>query len=195
VLLQIVGEDDTLLWSGTVPACPDCAVGEFTIEVPGSAATGTGWATLRAYLSTFDPGPFAEYPVWVVPDVPFTEEPDIPEATTTTIAAGAAPWSGAPLTAGAVPGVVADTWAAADNRDECSVLFPADPGSLAPTAVLHDRYFGGGWGLAWDLPSGPGRWEPGGEYCPDCGREAFGDAGPGGEAPGTEDPPWPTHLP
>ena len=194
VLLQIVGEDDTLLWSGTVPACPDCAVGEFTIEVPGSAATGTGWATLRAYLSTFDPGPFAEYPVWVVPDVPFTEEPDIPEATTTTIAAGAAPWSGAPLAAGAVPGVVGDTWAAADNRDACAVLFPADPGSLASAAVLHDRYFGGGWGLAWDLPSGPGRWEPGGEYCPDCGREAFGIAGTGGEATGTEDALWPNHL-
>ncbi|HSQ36524.1 MAG TPA: hypothetical protein VLS92_01385, partial [Acidimicrobiia bacterium] len=72
--------------------------------------------------------------------------------------------------------------------------FPADPGSLAQSAVLHDRYFGGGWGLAWDLPSGPGRWEPGGDYCPDCGREAFGVAGTGGDVTGTETLIWSDHL-
>ncbi len=76
----------------------------------------------------------------------------------------------------------------------CALLFPADPGALADGAVLHDRYFGGGWGLAWDLPSGPGRWEPGGEYCADCGREAFGVAGTGGDATGTEDAIWPNRL-
>ncbi|HSQ38438.1 MAG TPA: GerMN domain-containing protein, partial [Acidimicrobiia bacterium] len=179
VLLQLIAEDGTLLWSGTAQIpCSECPAGTFAAEMPDSVARGVEWATLRAYLSTFDSGPFAEYPVWIVPDVPFAEEPDIPEATTTTLhevtttvvlLAGAPPWSATPLAADAVPAVVADTWAAADNRDECAVLFPADPGSLAQSAVLHDRYFGGGWGLAWDLPSGPGRWEPGGDYCPDCG--------------------------
>jgi hypothetical protein len=197
VLLQLLSEDGTVLWSATTPAtCPGCAAGSFRAEVPDSVGGVTGWATLRAYLSTLEHGPLAEYPVWLTRFVPPTDEPGIPEATTTTstIAADAAPWSGAALADDAVPGVVADTWAAADNRDECAVLFPADPGSLAQGAVLHDRYFGGGWGLAWDLPSGPGRWEPGGEYCADCGREAFGVAGTGGDALGTEDAIWPHHL-
>jgi spore germination protein GerM len=208
VLLQIVGEDDTLLWSGSVPACPGCTVGEitigtgpgcpgctvgeFTIEVSASAADGAGWATLRAYPSDLAQGPVAEYPVWLE----WWPPPSATTTTTTTtaIAAGAAPWSAAPLAADAVPAVVADTWSAADNRDECDVLFPADAGVLTDTAVLHDRYFGGGWGLAWDLPSGPGRWEPGGDYCADCGREAFGVAGTGGEATGDEDSIWASRL-
>jgi hypothetical protein len=213
VLLQIVGEDDTLLWSGTVPACPGCTVGEitistgpacpgctvgeFTIEVSASAADGAGWAALRAYPSDLEQGPVAELPVWLEwgpTQEATTTMVTITTTPTTTIAANTAPWSADPLPADSVPAVVEQTWAAADNRNECAVLFPADPGSLAQGAVLHNRYFGGGWGLAWDLPSGPGRWEPGGDYCPDCGREAFGVAGTGGDATGAEDSIWSSRL-
>ncbi len=193
VLFQITGEDGTLLWSGTVPDCPDCPAGEFVVELPASVPTGEAWAILRAYPSSGSRVPLAEYPVWLNPT-----QGDVTTTTTTTIPpavpANAAPWSAAPLAADAVPTVVANTWSAADNRDECAILFPADPGALAGDAVLHDRYFGGGWGLAWDLPSGPGRWDPGGEYCADCGREAFGVAGTGGDASGTEDAIWPNRL-
>ena len=203
VLLQLVAEEGTLLWAGTAPVpCDECPAGAFAVEVPASAAAGTGWATLRAYLSTIDQGPFAEYPVWVVPELPAGSETEVPEATTTTvpdastttIAGRAAPWSGHALGPDAVPAVARETWAAAENAAGCALLFPADPGALAQGAVLHERYFGGGWGLAWDLPSGPGRWAPGGEYCPDCGREAFGVAGTGGDATGSEDAIWPNRL-
>jgi hypothetical protein len=210
VLLDLLAADGTVLWHAAAPAtCPGCPAGTFAVEVPDSLAAGTGWTTLQAYLSTFDRGPLAQYPVWLIPCVAPGGEPEIPEPTTTTpattttsttttsttIAANPAPWSGAPLALDAVPAVARDTWAAAENRDECALLFPTDPASLGEGAVVHDRYFGGGWGLAWDLPRGPGRWEPGGEYCADCGREAFGVAGTGGDfVRGTEDAIWPNRL-
>jgi len=203
VLLQLVAEDGSLLWSGTAEVpCGECPAGAFAAEVPASAAAGTGWATLRAYLSTIDQGPLAEYPVWVVPELPPGQEAEVPEATTTTvpdaspttIPGHSAPWSGHGLAPDEVPAVALEAWAAAENATECALLFPADADALADGAILHDRYFGGGWGLAWDLPSGPGRWEPGGEYCPDCGREAFGVAGTGGEATGAEDSIWADRL-
>jgi hypothetical protein len=195
VLIQLVAEDEALLWSGTAEVpCRGCPAGHFAVEVPSSAARGTGWATLRFYLSTLDRGPLAQYPVWLVPEVAPADEPNIPEATTSTVGTYAAPWSAEPLPAEAVPTVARETWAAAENAAECALLFPADPAALAGGAVLHDRYFGGGWGLAWDLPSGLGRWEPGGEYCANCGREAFGVAGTGGDWTGQEDQIWPHRL-
>ena len=197
--LTLIDGDGTELWNATVVGGTDCCA---AAEVPGDLVDYGRWVTLQATGTEGGAaGASFEEPVWLEPFVPFTDEPDVPEATTTTmvettttIAAGAAPWSAAPLAADAVPAVVAETWSAADNHDECAVLFPADPDTLAAGAVLHDRYFGGGWGLAWDLPSGPGRWEPGGDYCPDCGREAFGVAGTGGEATGAEDAIWPNRL-
>lgn len=171
----------------------------FTAIVEGSIPTDQ-WSTISAFLYDAQGEPQAEisYPVW-------QESPSQNEVTTTTtttttttipsaITANAAPWSAQPLAENALPAVAADTWATAENAQSCALLFPADPGALANGAVLHDRYFGGGWGLAWDLPSGPGRWEPGGDYCADCGREAFGVAGTGGDAHGAEDAIWPSRL-
>lgn len=203
ILLHLVDEDGALVWQATAPGtCPGCPAGAFSAQVPASVDPGTGWFTLRAYLSTFDRGPLAEHPVWLVPYVPSPGESEVPEATTSTTPTdpgsppeGAAPWAHAPLAADGVPEPAATTWAAAEGRDHCALLFPADPASLADDALLHDRYFSGDWGLAWDLPSGPGRWEPGGDYCPDCGREAFGVAGvhyPG--LTGDEDAIWPRRL-
>ena len=192
--LTLIDGDGTELWNATVVGGTDCCA---AAEVPGDLVDYGRWVTLQAAGTEGGvTGASFEMPIWLAPYVPPADEPGIPEATTTTTtpADGKAPWSAAPLAADAVPTVVADTWSAADNRDECAVLFPADPGALAGDAVLHDRYFGGGWGLAWDLPSGPGRWDPGGEYCADCGREAFGVAGTGGDATGTEDAIWPNRL-
>ncbi|OFW52872.1 MAG: hypothetical protein A2V75_07780 [Actinobacteria bacterium RBG_16_70_17] len=203
----------TMIWAGEADTVTcgtpwsDCR-GEgdwsvFTAIVEGSIPTDQ-WSTLTVFLYDEQGNHQAEisYPVWRESPRPLEVTTTTAPTTTTTtttqavpiITANAAPWSAAPLAADAVPTLVADTWSAADNRDECAVLFPADPGALAGDAVLRDRYFGGGWGLAWDLPSGPGRWDPGGEYCADCGREAFGVAGTGGDARGTEDAIWPNRL-
>ncbi|MBN2113345.1 MAG: GerMN domain-containing protein [Acidimicrobiia bacterium] len=182
--LTLTAADGTLLWDAPAPygGEPPYLPPEVT-----EAAGGYGvWATLRAETVGADGAVLAgsEIPVWLEPDIPFTDEPDIPEATTTTAtttstpgSAGLAPWAAAPLAADTVPALVGQTWAAAEHGDRCAVLYPADPGSLASGAALHERYFGGDWGLAWDLPSGPGRWVPGGDYCADCGREAFGIGG------------------
>ncbi len=116
------------------------------------------------------------------------------ESTTTLAVFEAAPWSAAPLGAADVPAVLASEWAAADNRGWCSALFPADPDSLASGATVRARYAGGGWGIAWDLPSGPGRYSDGGEYCPDCGGEAFGIIGVGFAADPADIEIWPEQV-
>ena len=94
VTLTLNAADGTLLWSALArpsdPACSSCPNQPAVIPVPPEvlqAAGGYGvWATLRAEAtasdgSVLDP---AEIPVWLEPEVPFTDEPEIPEATTTT---------------------------------------------------------------------------------------------------------------
>jgi hypothetical protein len=104
-----------------------------------------------------------------------------------------APWSSPPLAAGVVSNVLGDQWNAADNRAWCSALFPEAPDSLADGADIRSAIFTGGWAVAWDLGSGPGR-EPSGEYCEDCGRGAFGVAGSGRRASGDETSTWPDSV-
>lgn len=70
--------------------------------------------------------------------------------------------------------MLVDQWEAADNNTICSALYPA--GAIDPTASIRKASFTGGWGIAWDLPSGPGR-QSWGDYCTNCGRGAFGIAG------------------
>jgi hypothetical protein len=56
------------------------------------AAGGFGvWATLQAEATALDGSVLdpSEIPVWLEPEVPFADEPDIPEATTTTFDLGA----------------------------------------------------------------------------------------------------------
>ena len=73
-----------------------------------------------------------------------------------------APWSAAPLPASEVAPVYHEVWRAAENRAECRLLAPSsvDPASARPRAAT----FGGGWGVAYDLPDQ---------------RSAFGVAGTG----------------
>ena len=100
-------------------------------------------------------------------------------------------WVGPQLLQNDVPRVLAQQWEAAENRSWCSALYPADTTGLGPGAEIRSANFGGGWGVAWDLPDGPGRL-PSGEYCADCGRGAYGVAGTGGLAWGDEAERWPT---
>ncbi len=114
--------------------------------------------------------------------------PDPDEAPTTTPAPTAptaplrdpAPWSAAPLPADRVPAPYLDAWRDAENRGECALLaFPdPPPGPDAVTATPRTARFGGGWGVAYDLPGL---------------RSAFGVAGTGVEpGPDTYDD-WPHH--
>jgi hypothetical protein len=81
--------------------------------------------------------------------------------------------------------VLTAQWNAADNRQWCSAVFPVDVAGLGEEATIRSANFSGGWAVAWDLESGPGRL-PTGEYCADCGRGAYGIAGTGALAVGSE---------
>jgi hypothetical protein len=109
--------------------------------------------------------------------------------TTTQPVAAPAPWSNPPIAD--PPQVLVDQWEAADNKDWCSALYPIGPADSA--ATVRKANFGGGWGVAWDLPDGPGR-EATGAYCADCGRGAYGIAGTGVRAQGDEPLRWPNQL-
>ena len=98
---------------------------------------------------------------------------------TTTPSLGDAPWAGAPLSQPDAPMVLAEQWNIAENRLWCSALAPADLGPEGAQAVPRAANFGGGWAVAWDNPDGPGS-TGSSEYCPNCGRSAFGVAGVGG---------------
>ena len=87
------------------------------------------------------------------------------------------PWDAAPLRPTAVPQVLLTQWSRAENREICAPLAPLDP---APeVAEPRAATFGGGWGVAWDLPEQ---------------RSAFGVAGTGVEpGPDTYDE-WPHRI-
>lgn len=124
-----------------------------------------------------------------VPTAPTTATTDT--VTTTTLASQVepavepAPWVDPSLTLSDVEQVLADQWNSAANRRWCSALFPADVGVIDAGGRIRSANFSGGWAIAWDRDAGPGR-EPTGEYCPDCGRGAFGIAGAGLRASGDE---------
>lgn len=103
------------------------------------------------------------------------------------------PWDEPGLAISVVPAVLIEQWNAAENRQWCSALFPEDSTTLAAEALIRSANFGGGWAVAWDLPAGPGRHATG-EYCADCGRGAYGIAGIGSPAVGTETDRWPTTI-
>ncbi len=126
---------------------------------------------------------------------PLAATTSVPTATTAPPADEdpAAPWAATPLASDPVPDVLTEQWNAADNRSSCSALFPQEPEGLAPDATIRSANFAGGWAVAWDRPSGPGR-RADGEYCSDCGRGAFGLAGTGVVA-APEDPlRWPNLI-
>lgn len=88
-----------------------------------------------------------------------------------------APWEAAALRPTAVPQVLLTRWGRAENRETCALLAPLSP---APEgANPRPATFGGGWGVAWDLPDQ---------------RSAFGVAGTGVEpGPDTYDD-WPHRI-
>lgn len=87
-----------------------------------------------------------------------------------------APWSAAPVPATEAPPALVREWERAPNRATCAPLVPTDTGPEGAAAEPRRASFGGGWGVAWDLPEL---------------RSAFGIAGTGVEpGPDTFDD-WP----
>lgn len=86
-----------------------------------------------------------------------------------------APWQRDVLNPGDVPQVYINVWRKAENREECALIAPVwvDEGK---DASLRAAYFGGGWGVAYDMPAL---------------RSAFGVAGTGAEAAGPSYHAWP----
>lgn len=87
-----------------------------------------------------------------------------------------APWSGERLRPSQVPGAYLTEWSRAGNAARCALVAPAstDAGATPRAAA-----FGGGWGVAYDLPDR---------------RSAFGVAGTGVEpGPDTYDD-WPYRM-
>jgi hypothetical protein len=99
--LTLTAADRTLLWNAWAPSDgePPYLPPE-VIEAAGGYGT---WATLRAEVD--GAGTATETPVWLEPEVPFTEEPDIPEATTTTFGLGEM----RPFPEGSLTGCAAET--------------------------------------------------------------------------------------
>ena len=88
----------------------------------------------------------------------------------------AAPWSGPTLAPDDVPSAYLEAWRGAENRERCALLAFRDPEPVGEARVAE---FGGGWGVAWDLPGQ---------------RSAYGVAGTGVEpGPDTYDD-WPHRL-
>ncbi len=108
-------------------------------------------------------------PATLAPDVTTTTPPPTPAA---------APWSNPPLAPASIPSVFIEAWEVADNHLWCSALAPTGTGPGTEDAVARRAEFGGGWAVAWDLPTGPGK-DASGTPCTDCGRSAFGVAGVG----------------
>jgi hypothetical protein len=103
---------------------------------------------------------------------------ELPPAAPAPAPAPPAPWSAPPLAASEVPGVYAAQWRQAENRATCAPIAPASLGEQA-TARPRAATFGGGWGVAYDLPEL---------------RSAFGVAGAGVSASGATYAGWPHRL-
>lgn len=86
----------------------------------------------------------------------------------------APPWQQAALDRDDVPAVFIEAWRKADNRGHCAVIAPASVGMTA--AAPRRATFGGGWGVAYDLPDL---------------RSAFGIAGTGVNAADPSYSEWP----
>jgi hypothetical protein len=87
----------------------------------------------------------------------------------------AAPWSQPALTASAVPAAYIEEWRKADNRARCAPIAPSSLGA-GSGATARRAQFGGGWGVAYDMPEL---------------RSAFGVAGTGVAAADPSYSDWP----
>ncbi|MCB0997610.1 MAG: hypothetical protein KDB21_21110, partial [Acidimicrobiales bacterium] len=90
-----------------------------------------------------------------VPESP-TAVPESPTAGSETPTAVPAPWGAAVLPAASTPDIALAQWRTDDGR-RCPAMYPVGFDAAEPAAVLRGAEFGGGWGLAWDMPEGKGR--------------------------------------
>jgi hypothetical protein len=88
------------------------------------------------------PGPDAD----TVP----VEEPPLPLA----------PWSAPALDSASIAAPYLEAWRTAENRASCALLAFTEsaPGRAGAEATARTARFGGGWGVAWDLPELRSAW-------------------------------------
>lgn len=101
-------------------------------------------------------------------------EPPLPETPEETLPP--APWAGDSLPASSVPEPYLNAWMGAENRADCALIAPAALGIEGDDVAARQAQFGGGWGVAYDLPDL---------------RSAFGVAGTGAEVGGDTYDEWP----
>lgn len=101
--------------------------------------------------------------------------PDTPEQPPEQPTPAAAPWDSPPLLASSVPQELLTAWSRAENRSSCAPL-AFDPAVVRADATPRIATFGGGWGIAYDLPDQ---------------RSAFGVAGTGVRAAEPSYDEWP----
>ncbi len=130
---------------------------------------------LLAACATGGPQAPAEPPPADLPgDPPSAEPPRTPEPPAAREPPPPAPWSAEPLRPTRAPRAFLQAWAEAENRESCALLAPAD---VSPAGAEPRRaHFGGGWGVAYDLPDQ---------------RSAFGVAGTGVEPDADTYDEWP----
>lgn len=106
-----------------------------------------------------------------------TNRPDEPPGDETHHDSGGlmAPWQRDVLNPGDVPQAYIEQWRQAKNREACALVAPVSLGE-GKGASVRSAYFGGGWGVAYDMPDL---------------RSAFGVAGTGAEAAGPSYNEWP----
>lgn len=103
-----------------------------------------------------------------------SEPPDMPAPSPGPTPA-AAPWTAPPLAASSVPQELLTAWSRAENRSSCAPLAFV-PSVVRAGATPRVATFGGGWGVAYDLPEQ---------------RSAFGIAGTGVRAAEPSYDEWP----
>jgi hypothetical protein len=101
-----------------------------------------------------------------------------PPVSSTVESLGAAPWSAPPLLESEVDELLLNRWAEAPASGDCPLLAFAGLGDGADEPTIRLARFGG-WGVAWDSPTGPGHYNTS-EPCSDCGRGVIGLSGGSG---------------
>ena len=94
---------------------------------------------------------------------------------------GVAPWSAPRLPESEIDQLLVNRWVESPTSRDCPLLALAGLGDGADEATIRPASFGG-WGVAWDNPTGPGH-DNQNEPCSECGRGVIGlSGGNGGSA-------------
>jgi spore germination protein GerM len=150
--LTLIGADGTLLWNAWAPH--DGEPPYLPPEVIEAAGGHGVWVTLLVTgIEGGAAGASCEIPVWLEPEVPFTDEPDLPEATTTTVGFGLGEMR--PLPEGLLTGCAAETARDLASFEAALANGPLSLEDLCALVGVPDGEVGSGlWIPVYDLDDG-----------------------------------------